>query len=239
MKQVWMLGRSASQGGLTLGVLGLAVLLLLGVSQYVGAAPACGPGAHWVDTCPSGFDSLSTASHLTVVTSGGMMILLDLSGPTLVFRGDGMTIPDHHIDTEIVSLSLTGGGFTVNAGDGIANLLCDGPLCSLGRITELPGDPALAESFFDVNFEILGPFPRLHGTVREMAIIDQVPPLLGTQYVTVTPTPLFDDAGNVQAQLLPGIHHVITPKPSTLLLLGSGLAGIIGLGIRRRRSQKA
>lgn len=37
----------------------------------------------------------------------------------------------------------------------------------------------------------------------------------------------------------PDLEPVHTPEPSTLLLLGSGLVGMIGLGIRRRLSRKA
>jgi hypothetical protein len=35
----------------------------------------------------------------------------------------------------------------------------------------------------------------------------------------------------------PGVHNAVTatPEPGTWLLLGSGLVGIIGIGIRRKR----
>src|SRR5262249_9373784 len=142
--------KSLRQGRLTLGVLGLAVILFLSVTQQAGAA-SCGPGPHWVDTCPSGADLFpSIAQHGVVIFDSGLVVPLPLMlGPTEIFRGPGTTTPDHHIDTEMVSLNLSAGGLTLRAGDGIANLNCDGPLCTFGRLTET-GDPAVAHSFFDV-----------------------------------------------------------------------------------------
>jgi len=249
MQKIYTRGRSVSQGGLTLGVIGLAVFLLLSVSQHVGAS-SCGPGAHWVDTCASGTDTIpSSVGTLKIDLNfdgvADMTVNLTNSGPTTVFRGPGAP---HQIDTEMVSLQLIGGGLTVNAGDGIGNLLCDGPLCSPGAIIEQGGNSALADSFFDVFFEILGtPVGRLHNNVplHIEAVIDRVPPPVGTAYDPLPPCPqqegclLFDDNNDRVAQLVDPTHHLITPEPSTLLLLGSGLAGIIGLVIRRRLSQKA
>jgi len=59
------------------------------------------------------------------------------------------------IDTEIVAMCLTGSGVTMAAGNGGPASFPIGP--SLGAIGEDPGDPTLADSFFDVFFELQGP----------------------------------------------------------------------------------
>jgi hypothetical protein len=276
------------------------VLLLLGVAQPVGAAPIirgpgtiCGPGLHWVDTCPSGTDVI----HNSVKSGGRVMfdpedggLIIDLPpmvGEAAIFRGPGTTVPDHHIDTEMVSLLLIGGGLTLRAGDGTPNLSCDGPLCTFGRITELPTDPSLALSFFDVFFELsptpFGPLHNAHADANPVdarlglgnqpcsmqAIIDMVPPdILTGSYqgcydrTGLPPTELSITLIDIDLYDANGVHRAIftdapvthscgtstgpadciititdIPEPSTLLLLGSGLAGILGLGIRRRLQQ--
>src|SRR6266849_5321522 len=108
-------------------VLAFMSLLLLGVAQLAGAV-SCGPGADWVDSCLSGTDSfVSRADHAVIVLDGGGVISLsNLTGITRVFRGNPVGPEPLHIDTEMVSLSLMGGGETLHAGDGIGNLLNDG-----------------------------------------------------------------------------------------------------------------
>ena len=64
-----------------------------------------------------------------------------------------------------VALNLTGSGFTVRAGDGDGNLASDGATYSPGYVQQqtLPtGDPVLADSFFDIFFEVDFDIYHLH-----------------------------------------------------------------------------
>lgn len=233
----------ASRWGRLVRLGGLAVAGLLGVAQPATAAPVCGPGAHWVDACPGGVDffPLTNGSHTIDVFGVGQFTLVT-TGPTTVWRGAGSTTPDHHIDTEMVALSLSVGGLTLTAGDGSANGLNDGPLHSPGRITEQAGDSTMADSFFDIFFEIDGtPFGPLHNDTpcRMEAVLDRVPPLGGTTYIcnlTLGPIFLIDANGTQRGQLLSTSHEIPRiPAPPTLLLAGLAL---VALGLARRRASR-
>ena len=220
--------------------LGLVASLLWALAGPVLAAPVCGPGAHWVDACPAGTDffPLTDGTHTIEIFGAGTFNLLT-SGLTTVWRGAGATVPDHHIDTEMVALQLIGGGLTLTVGDGVADGLCSGPLCSLGRITEQSGDPFLADSFFDIFFEIqgapLGALGPLHNAVpcHMEAVLDRVPPADQTTYIcnqaATGPVLLLDANNQVRGQLLSTTHTITIPEPGNLALTGVALLLLVGL----------
>ena len=157
-------------------ILVIAVLFGLSICSAFAQEPceACGPGEHWVDNCPGGVD---------VIEDQGAVIGLDLdldcaedasmtlfpcpdSTPLTITRSgpldDSMNFPglrpvDGHldcIDTEIIQMCLTGGGFKLIAGAGLGQGGVLAP--SKGAIAELAVSPPdfPAESFFDVFFEV-------------------------------------------------------------------------------------
>ena len=224
-----------------LGLAAVAALQLVAPAQ-VTAAPVCGPGSHWVDACPGGIDlfPLTKGVHTINIFGVGVFNLLT-TGPTTVWRGPGTTLPDHHIETELVALTLTGGGLTLTAGDGMGNGLSDGPLFSPGKITEQGGDSTMADSFFDIFFEIdglalqqsgLGKLHNNNPCVME-AVLDQVPPKAGTTYVCdlTNPILLFTAQNQPVGQLLFTSHQII-PEPGSLALVAVALLAVAGL--RRR-----
>lgn len=203
-----------------------ALLLFFVSSSY---SQSCGPGPHWVDDCAAGTDTIDCDPSPYVEIeieqpqnqcNGPFSIVTAAEvTPTIVRRSapnsNGCTPPGHlcRMETEIVQLQLTGTSgpnavkVTVGAGQGI------GPLGSFldsskGTIIELPGDSLLAESCFDVFFEICiigelfpppGPdtiYLYNHQPHRICAIIDRVPPLCNTIYEPPLPPPclgLFTD----------------------------------------------
>ena len=116
----------------------LAVAVLFGVfvcSAFAQDAPCedCGPGEHWVDTCPGGVDQIEDQGALIGIdtdldceedVSLVMFPCLDIP-PLMIARTGplddsnyfpGLRPVDGHldvIDTEIVEMCLAGGGFTV------------------------------------------------------------------------------------------------------------------------------
>ncbi len=125
----------------------------------------CGPGPHWVDQCPGGADNMPTGGVIGVDLDGDCQADVNavLNGPAHVIRSfpldDSLQFPglrplDLHrdvLDTEIIAMQLTGGGVVLRAGGGMGQ---GGLRRSLGAIAELPADPNLADSFFDVFFEL-------------------------------------------------------------------------------------
>lgn len=197
------------------------VFLLLGVAAQLFGGP-CGSGPDWVDTCVAG--SYVLPWDATGAVNGGPPV--SLSGLALVSVGPA---GGGHVPIELVSLSLTGaGGVTLKAGSAF------GLTPSFGGLTQQgPGSP-LADSFFDIFFELDGlPGGPLHNTTAAH--------LLGTGLLTWPdgtvlgltngPLPLFNPGGGAVAQLTSAGHGVTPPppdipEPMSVVILGSGLAGI-------------
>ena len=251
------ISKSTCQKWLTPMVIGAAVL------AFAASAGAGGPGAHWIDTLPAGVDIMPTEAHLGIDTdlNGVPDLNVLLTGSMQQNRSDPMddsiTYPgtraiDGHldvIDTEIVSMSLTGGGLTLRAGtaQGLATP-------TYGNIAEQSGDSFWGDSFFDVFFEIDG---TASGTIhnnaalRIEAAIDRIPFLPGTLYdlVLAQPLPLYDAQEDHVANLTNDLYsplggggeggitvNPIVPLPAAAWM-GMAMLGSLGAArtVRRRR----
>src|SRR5205807_1568495 len=137
-------------------------------------AVGCGPGPDWVDSCLSGTDTLnSLTDHGVVIFDVGPTVILPvMRGIVVIFRGDHTGPEPQHIDTEMVSLQLSGGGLNLRAGDGtgdLKNTTGSSLFFSPGRITENGTGlgSTTAASFFDVFFELSPtPFGPLHNALQ-------------------------------------------------------------------------
>ena len=152
----------------------------------------CGPGEHWIERCPGGEDAMPSGAVIGLDNDGDCIpdISLRLSGTVRILRSDplddsnlfrGTRPVDGHfdvLDTEIVSMVLSGGGVNMVAGGGLGQ---GGVLRrSLGTIAEQDRNSSLADSFYDVYFEIeLGPrlFAYNQEPVRVQTKIDCLPPI--------------------------------------------------------------
>ncbi|UCC30105.1 MAG: hypothetical protein JSU86_18145, partial [Phycisphaerales bacterium] len=156
-----------------------------------GPCDGCGPGSHWVDQCRPGDDLMVTGAIIGIAMDDDCVVntSLRLHGPVHVRRSDprddsiqfpGLRPLDGHldvIDTEIVSMSLTDGLVTLTAGGGLGQ---GGILRrSNGAIAEQRADNLLADSFFDVFFEVDlggGVYAYNREPLRVYAKINCVPP---------------------------------------------------------------
>ncbi len=122
----------------------------------------CGPGPHWIDTCPAGTDNMPTGAVVGIDTTFDCLAdtNLILFGPAVVDRAAG--VPHDITPTEIISMVLAGGGATMRggAGQGVGPL---GALlqASFGQIVEQNANPLFGDSSFGVFVEI-----ELGDTVR-------------------------------------------------------------------------
>ncbi len=184
----------------------------------------CGPGPHWVDECPAGSDIMPSSALVGISTDGDCIpdTNLVLSGPAVIGRSgpldDSLQFPgiaptDGHleiIDTEMISLNLTGNGVTLIAGAGLGNGGVLPP--TLGAIVEQSADPALADSFFGVMFEVDlggGLLAYNHTPLEVKTEIDCLPP----DAIYMHPRGCFDlfdspepGTGNVVAKLVTADH---------------------------------
>jgi len=226
--------------------------LLLGGAVPVGAA-TYGPGDHWVDTVTVDTYTINIDGEFTVNIPGIGPLAFPVAGQMTIWHGDVRDTPDvldpdhlNYVDTELVAMNLAGtiptvGTFVLTGGDGVDNGLDDGPLFTPGGITELPGDPAWAESFFDIYFEVELDSP-LFGNVTVFnkqplhveSLIDRIPPV-GFEYVYAGGLNVYDKAdpdGEPVAQI-PAASF--TPEPSSLAVV---CVGALGLLARRRRRKR-
>jgi hypothetical protein len=184
----------------------------------------CGRGDHWIDECDAGTDQMNTGALIGIDTTGDCQedTTVRLTGPVNVVRSapkddstqfPGLAPLDGHrdvLDTEILSMHLSGGGMSMVAGGGLGQA---GVLRrSLGAIVEQPADPAFGDSFFDVYFEFDlggGNYLYNHAPLRVSSKIDCVPP--ATTYIhPFDCIPLFNSpypgTGEAVAQLVRADH---------------------------------
>ncbi|MCO6450513.1 MAG: hypothetical protein J5I90_06955 [Caldilineales bacterium] len=130
---------------------------------------------------PAGEDTFNSGAGLLVqLASGGVELLTLNSGPTTVKRGDPTDNADDRstIDTEIVSMSLTGQA-PLPLGP---VMLRESPTrASTGKTTQrTPGTDFPADSFFDVFVELDSNLGTLHHDlpVPMEAVINDIPPIM-------------------------------------------------------------
>jgi len=160
------------------------------------ACESCPPGAHFVDGCMAAVDQMSNSDAMVSMDvtldcvadmNAVQMPCMMPAGLLVVARGEprddsanfpGLRPMDGHldvVDTEVLSACLMGGGGVLRIGMGQGGIIRP----SMGAIAELPGNPAFAESFFDIFFEIDlggGMFAYNQMPLRMTANIDCVPP---------------------------------------------------------------
>ena len=181
----------------------------------------CGPGPHWVDDCFGGNDNLPSGALVGIDLNGDCVAdtSVVLGGPVIVHRSDprddsaqfpGLRTMDTHMDvmdTEMLSLNLTGGGMSLVAGVGYGHT----PLRhTRGAIAEQLVDPTMADSFFDVFFEMDlggGQLVYNHQPLRVESELTCLPP--NANYIHPTGClPLFSapDGGEFVANLVSANH---------------------------------
>ncbi len=215
-----------------------------------GPCAACGPGPHWIHNppCPAGEDAMPSGAVVGIDTNLDCVrdVNLVMFGPAQVRRtgplDDSGNFPgtrpvDGHldvIDTEMVSLTLTGSGATLIAGAGRGAI----PLtASLGNVAETPSNPLVADSFFDVFFEITTPSgAHLYNQVplRPTARITCLPPDANYQHPTGICIPLYTSpvpGQGVHVANLVSANHQTYPGPCFGHLRGdSNCDGVVDNG---------
>ena len=221
----------------------VVISLLLPIAALAQDVPcsACGPGDHWIDTCQTGQDQIADNGALIGIDTtldcqaDTSLVMMSCSGsPLIITRSDprddsanfpGQSAADSHldvIDTEIVSLCLTGGGLTLVAGLGQGQGGVLGQ--SLGTIVESSSDPKTANSFFDVFFEVdlgQGNYAYNQTALRISIDINCVPPqaeyIHPTGCLQLFSSPIAGQGTNV-ANLVSAEHHVYLSAQSTCCL---------------------
>ena len=168
---------------------------------------------------PAGLDEFPSAAGLEADLSviGGPVVSATVKGPTRIRRGDPMQQSDGRnvIDTEIVSLDLTGGttSFPITVRESSTRE-------SSGIIRQqTPGVDFPADSFFDIFVEIDTPLGVVHNKqpVRLGAVINAIPPLQA-QYIpeeTFVGVDLFT-ADGLRVGILRHAAHFVGQHPFVL-----------------------
>ena len=192
----------------TRGLMGTScafVLLMVGSSWGKGKCQDYPPGPHTWDVGEAGFDEMDTSALVGIDIDPDCLVdtIVGLSGEVIVERsgppfasvqipedtGPGGHVGPDVIDTEIISLSLTGTGITLQAGTD-AGMDPETATCSTrgnglvaracGDIAETASDSSLADSFFDVYFRVElggGNFVYNHDPLRINTTITCIPPI--------------------------------------------------------------
>lgn len=207
--------------------------LLMGLAGTVLGA-TCGVD-HWVDSTAAGTDTFNSIANAQLDTdlNGTPDVTLTPTGPTTVVRGNPQDTPDpldpghfNRIPTEITSLVLTGGGYTLRAGSGegvtpstVGAILektggIPSPADAAAGVTAanlVPADPKLAFSYFNVYFELTGtPYGPLHNKIDEplrlRTTISGVPPI-GRDYAYPISVGLYDTTDVLRMTLIHAVHR--------------------------------
>ncbi len=210
----------------------------------------CGPGPHWVDTCPAGIDEIANQGAEVGIdldldcVADVNLILRPCSAPDDLLIVDRDDPVGHTIQTEIISMCLTSGGpapITLIAGAGLGQGGVLAP--SFGAIEEQVDDPKLADSFFDVFFEVDlggGMYVYNQTPLRIEAVINCVPP--NARYIKpegcfpLYTSPILGQGMHV-ANLVTATHDVNIPTLTEwgLIIFGVVLIGFITYVFLRRR----
>lgn len=208
------------------GFIIITALFLFFINGPSLAIDKCEPKNRWVETCGADTDDISVSEatlSLDQGCDGSSDSQITLSGPVKIRRGDPQDILDHSvfgnlgnvdnhkdvIETEIVSMTLTNGQYTLRAGDGTGNLSNDGALYSPGHILENTRDSTKAESLFHLFFEIDTPNGTFHNqqALIMRATITKAPPL--NRYISNKLAELYDTSDQRAGCILPGAGHVL------------------------------
>ncbi|MBI3834417.1 MAG: hypothetical protein HY287_08830 [Planctomycetes bacterium] len=216
---------------------------------YAGPCSECPGGQHWISSgnppCPPGGfgqDTLPTGALVGIDLDGDGIpdVSISATGPiTIAKRGpfdDSQSFPGTRpldgvldvIDTEMLAMSLTGGGVTIKAGTYGGSLQ---PLQrTLGTIAEEGSDPSKADSFFDVFVEIQNGGQLLYNQTP-IRVITAVPCLpCDSTFLTITGiTPLYTSpqpgTGQQQGAIV-GVKHFNYPaccEPGVPLMCASNV----------------
>jgi hypothetical protein len=223
-----------------LTIAGIFIFFLAGNHSY---GQSCGPGAHWIDSCPGGTDSFQSTATVNVDANLDCIgeNFLGLTGPTTVLRQPADAIDpgeancpapaghtgNFHIQTEIINATMTaaapgGGQFIMKIGHSSNPELQP----SIGHIVEME-DSTLGCSYFDVYFKLyvpegaFGSNPAMwlynHIPCRLYATITQAPPLPGTVYAFPQCIELYTSpVGGVLIVKITDPHHYVINVIPTL-----------------------